>query len=279
MAISNRAAIIKTTFKVLKKHYDPIPAATDRTLLEHLLYASLLENSPYDRADEAFTRLRELYFDWNEVRVTTVTELAEVLTVLATPAAAATRLKLTLQGIFEQYYSFDLEAMKKQNIGKSVKQLAKHKGITPFAVAYVTQHALAGHSIPVCEGALKVMYAVGAVSDTEREKRHIPGMDRAIPKSKGKEFASLLHQAGAELFASPFSLSIRAILTEIAPDAKSRMPKRRKRKMPNTGSEKAASKGKKAAKNAPAKKKAPAKKAGAGKKKSATKQLTKRKPR
>ena len=43
--------------------------------LEHLLYGCLLETARYDAADEAFAKLKELYFDWNEIRVTTVTEV------------------------------------------------------------------------------------------------------------------------------------------------------------------------------------------------------------
>ena len=58
----------------------------------------------------------------------------------------------------------------------------------------------------------------------------VSGLERAIPKNKGAEFASLLHQLGAELVASPFSPNVHKILLEVAPDAKERFPKRQTKK-------------------------------------------------
>src|SRR3990172_13275194 len=123
MTTSNRAARIAKLFKVLKKHYQPVPPQGDRLLLEHLLYACCLENGSCEQADEAFAKLQQAYFDWNEIRVTTVSELAETMAALPDAAAAAARLKRCLQALFETYYSFDIESLKKQNIGKAIKEL------------------------------------------------------------------------------------------------------------------------------------------------------------
>ena len=225
MAITNRAAIIKKTHTVLKKHYKPTEPV-GRNVFEHLIFACCLENSRPGKAEECFAKLQELYFDWNEVRVTTVRELSEVFNGLSEPTTAAVNLKRTLQAVFETFYSFDLEAMKKQNLGAAVKKLEGFKGITPFVVAYVTQHGLGGHSIPLGKGAIGVMYAVGAIDKAEAKKGTVPGIERAVPKTKGTEFASLLQQVGAEFVVSPFSPTLRTQLTEIAKDAKDRLPKR-----------------------------------------------------
>src|SRR3982750_1270337 len=104
---TNRAAAIAKLYKVLKKHYKPIEPPSERTALEHLLYSCLLENPRHEAADEAFAKLKELYFDWNEIRVTTVTELAEGMNGIPDGAAAAQRVKRSLQSIFEANYSFD----------------------------------------------------------------------------------------------------------------------------------------------------------------------------
>src|SRR6185436_6758552 len=127
---TNRTAIISKVFKVLKKHYKPVAPPADRTALEHLLYACLLENARFEVADEAFAKLKELYFDWNEVRVTTVTELAEGMNGIPDASAAAQRVKKSLQSIFEGSYSFEIEGLKKQNLGKAEKDLEKLSGTT-----------------------------------------------------------------------------------------------------------------------------------------------------
>jgi endonuclease-3 len=226
---TNRTAAISKVYRVLKKHYKPAAPPADRTVLEHLLYGCLLENARFEAADEAFAKLKELYFDWNEIRVTTVTELAEGMGDLPDAGPAAQRVKKSLQSIFESGYSFDIEGLKKQNIGKSEKDLEKILGTSPFVRAYVTQNALGGHSIPVSKGALDVLYAAGVVTDAEADKGQVPGLERAIPKNKGVEFGSLLQQAGADLVGSPGSTKLKTALAEMDAEYKERLAQRQAR--------------------------------------------------
>lgn len=226
MNASHRADLINKLQKILKKHYKPASPPADRTVLEHLLYACCLENATFEAADEAFAKVQQLFFDWNEIRVTTVRELAESMESVPDAIAAATRMKQCLQSVFEGQYSFDLEAMKKQNIGKTQQDLAKYQGVTPFAIEYVTQHALGGHAIPLCRGTLEVLAVLDVISEADVAKRHVPGLERLIPKNKGIEFASLLHQLGVDFGISPHGTKIRNLLLEIDPQVKDRMPKR-----------------------------------------------------
>ena len=50
-----------------------------RPVLEQFLYAICREDVTRELADRAFRNLREHYFDWNEVRVSSPRELAESL--------------------------------------------------------------------------------------------------------------------------------------------------------------------------------------------------------
>ena len=230
MTNTNRTAQLTKVHRVLKKHYKAVVPPADRTALEHLLYACCLENARYEAADEAFARLKEMYFDWNEIRVTTVSELAEVMAGIPDSAGAGQRIKKALQSVFEAGYSFDIEVLRKQNLGKAEKDLEKIQGASPFVRAYVAQNALSGHSIPVSEGAIEVLYAVGVISEQEADKKQVPGLERAIPKNKGVEFASLLHQFAAECLTSHFGNRAKSILQEIEPSAKDRIPKRQTKK-------------------------------------------------
>jgi endonuclease-3 len=226
MGNSNRTALLNKTHRVLKQQYTPVAPTADRPLLEHLLFALVLENAPFDIAEKIFTHLSKNFFDWNEVRVSTVTELAEVTRPLPDPMAAASNLKRVLQGVFESTYSFDLEPVKKQNISAALKQLERLGGTTPFGLAYVTQVALGGHAIPLDRGALDVLAVLGVISESEAQSGKVSGLERVIPKNKGVEFGSLLHQVAAEFVANPFSPTVRKLLLSINPDAKDRFPKR-----------------------------------------------------
>lgn len=231
MASNNRATQINKVLKATKKLYQPTEIPSDRTLLEHLLFACCAENSLHEVAHEVFTLLDTNYYDWNEVRVTSIRELTEVMKKLNDPQEAAKRLKRILQSVFETHYSFDLELMKKQNIGQTVKQIEKYKGSTPYIVAFVTQNALGGHSIPINRGLLRAMHAVGVVSTSEAQKGTVPGLERIVPKSKGAEVGTILHQLGVELYRSPYGPTIRKVLLDIEPTCKDNLPKRSVKKV------------------------------------------------
>jgi endonuclease III len=231
MASNNRANQISKVIKVTKKHYKPAQLRQDRGVLEHLLFACCLENSNHDDAEKVFETLSQSYFDWNEVRVTSIRELSEVMKPLNDPEPSATRLKRVLQSLFESHYSFDLEPMRKQNIGQAVKQLEKYKGASSFTVAYVTQNALGGHSVPINGGLLQAMLSVGVISESEAAKNTVPGLERAVPKTQGFEIGSLLHQLGVELHRSPYGPAIRKLLLEIEPSCKDKLPKRPSKKV------------------------------------------------
>lgn len=240
MNASHRQALIHKIYKTLKKYYQPVAPPADRPLLDHLLYACCLENAKHESVDEVFARFEQDYFDWNEIRVTTIGELAETMASLPDAADAARRLKRTLQSVFEAQYSFDLEFLKKQNLGKAVKDLERYAGVTPFSISYVVQNALGGHSIPLGSGAFRALVVLGLISESDAAKRRVPGLERAISKSKGVEFASLLHQLGVDYAVTPFSPRVRSILLEIEPAAKDRLPKRGPKKESETEREGAA---------------------------------------
>ncbi len=281
MATQTRSQKINKMLKVLASTYQPV-SPVDRPVLEHLLYACCLENSMPEAADETFARLQELYFDWNEVRVTSVRELEEVMAPLCDAAASASRLTQCLQSIFETQYNFDLEPLRKINQGKAVAELQKINGATSFAVQYVVQHALGGHSIPISQGVLEVLHVLGIVSDAEAKAGRAPGLERAIPKNKGPEMASLIHQLGTDFRRSPFSTKVRDTILKIEPEARQRLPKRTKKKTDaataKTGSKSSARRATKSTGSRTKKTAASSEKSETGKKRSASSRTTKKTP-
>src|SRR4029078_1146333 len=226
MATPNRSALIARTLKVIRKHYKPVAQPKDRSVLEHLLFACLLEDSPQEAAEQVFQALKHDYFGLNEVRVSTIRELTDALKPLVNPAASAARLKQTLHAVFESVYEFDIESLKKQNIGQAAKLLQKYNGTTPFVVAYVTQNALGGHAIPLNQGTLITFHTVRLISDSEFKQAVVPGLERTVPKNKGAEVGSLLHQLGVEVGRNPYGPGARKVMPEIDPNCKHNLPKR-----------------------------------------------------
>ena len=94
-------------------------------------------------------------------------------------------------------------------------------------MAYVVQAALGGHSIPIDAGTMAVLRVLDLVTDKDVAAGVVPGLERAVAKSKGVEFGSLLHELGADYSANPYSPPVREILLQIDPECESRLPKRR----------------------------------------------------
>ena len=223
MSATKRATLIGKLNTALKKHYKPLPTQPARPLLEHVLYASLLEDTPADLADEGMAKCEQEFYDWNEVRVTTVTELAQVLSRLPEPVVAARRLKSNLQAIFEEFYTFDLDHLKKENLGKAVNKFQKMPGMTPFVLSYTVQQGLGGHSIPIDYSAMVIMLCTEIASQQEANSGKVPGLERAIPKSKGSEFSGLLHQAAVALNKNVKDKSARAFIDAVSKGSSKRL--------------------------------------------------------
>lgn len=217
---------IARLFRYARQKYSPVPPVADRKLLEHLIYSCLLEDATFEAADEVFARLQLDYFDWNEVRVTTTLELAEVMKPVPDPEATANRLRRSLHGMFEAHYAFDLEFLKKENLGKAIETVGKYRGMTPFTVAYITQHALGGHAIPLDSSMMNLMVTLGIVEPADVGGMKVTGLERVISKNQGIEFASVVHQLAVAWRTGPFSNDLRSLLKKIAPDAADRFPKR-----------------------------------------------------
>lgn len=213
--MSNRATKYESLFKSLKKHYKPLPEVNERTVLEHMIYACCLEEARAEQADEAFAKLQQAYFDWNEVRVTTVIELSEALSSLPNPASAGHRIKRCLQSLFEARYQYDIDDLKKANLGKATDEITAWKGVTPFILAYVSQNALGGHAIPADTPTLDSLVAADIITEGEAEKKTLPGVERAIPKNKGIEFASLLHQFAIDFQLNPKAIAVVAVFKDL----------------------------------------------------------------
>jgi len=224
---SGRKALIAKLHKSLKSQYRPVVANTGRSMLEQVLFACCLENSQHDVAEKAFARLLESYFDLNEIRVTTVAELAETLQGLPDPARAALALRRVLQGVFESTYSFSLDHAKKHSIAHGIKTLEHIHGIPPFVVNHVAATALGGHVIPLDLGALSGLYLAGIIGRDEYDAGKVSGLERLIAKKGVLEFNSLLHQFGAEVVTNLHGTNVRKVLQSVNPDAiKERFPKR-----------------------------------------------------
>jgi len=201
-----------------------LTAPPQRTVLEALMYAALLENATFDKADLAYTVLENYYIDWNEIRVCTVRELADTLTDLPNPEAAAERVRKALQGIFEKTYTFDLEDIRKKGkaLAEHIRTLESMAAGTPYMIQYVSQVALDGHLIPLDEASLRIMRRLGLSQVSSDGREVCIGLDRVILKKTSLTFAAQLHHFAAGYYDVPDSPELLSQLSAIDREAVNR---------------------------------------------------------
>ncbi len=204
-AITNKQQLLTQAQTLLKKRFplpDAEPEGEERPLLEELMYAICREGSTTADADAAYTRLRKAFIDWNEVRVSTVQEVGDVLRPLSGPGSRAKRIIGLLQEVFEDKYSFDLSELSKKGLKDTARKIRFYKeGVNDYAVAWVMQRALGGHAIPLDEPTLRVLRRLGVVEDTDPDNlESVRGsIEHVIAKTRGTEFTDLMSIHAKEL--------------------------------------------------------------------------------
>ena len=185
---TNKQQLLDRSLKLLDKKFPVPPEPPKRPVMEELLYAICREGVPTARADAAFKRLKDAFFDWNEVRVSTVPEVAEALAGLPDAGARAQRVVEFLQELFEMTYSFSLEDLEKKGLKQAAKQLARYQAVNDFGVAWVTQRSLGGHAIPVDAPTLRTVIRLGLTEDETKPDAVRASLEHQVPKAKGPQF-------------------------------------------------------------------------------------------
>jgi endonuclease III len=193
---TNKQKIVSQLFTGLGKHVKAKPPDA-RPVLEQFVYAMLRENATHEAADQAFTNLQERFYDWNEVRVSSTLEIVEALDgALGDAETRAQRIVDFLQEIFETTYSFDLEplleVLQKKGLKQASKQLLRYQAANDYAVAWVVQHSLGGHAIPLDSSAMRVLKRMGLIEDQNDMEALRASVEHLVPKAKGSQFVDLL---------------------------------------------------------------------------------------
>jgi endonuclease-3 len=188
----NKQRLLTQLFTGLKKVVDP-GDPVNLPVLEQFLYAICREGATREQADEAFRTLQERFFDWNEIRVSSVRELEECLSGLSEPEVRAQRLISFLQEVFETTFSYDLESLHKKGLKQAAKQLARYQAANDYAVSWVVQQTLGGHAIPLDAPTLRVLRRLGLIDDDMADPDTIrASLEHLIPKARGPLFSDLI---------------------------------------------------------------------------------------
>lgn len=199
--MSSRQKELKKLYKKLKKRYpdDSVVWSRDRKLLEHLVFAVFLENAKREVARDAFDAMERYYIDWNEIRVSTANEIADVVGMTPDAQRVGERLRRLLQWIFDATYKFDLEDLR----AKGREAVVEFLKTVPFSTAFMNDYAaLFGcgeGTLPLSEGALRALRLLDFVVVSADGREIAPELDGAFEGDEALDFFYALHELGVEM--------------------------------------------------------------------------------
>jgi endonuclease III len=192
----NKQRLLSQVFATAPKHAGDGGEA--RPVLEQFIYALCREGATREQADRAYRHLRERFFDWNEVRVSSARELEEAFAGMSGAELRAQRLVAFLQEVFETTFSFDLEGLQKKGLKQAAKQLGRYQAANEYAVSWVVQRTLGGHAIPLDAPTLRCARRLGLAEGGGDEAEARASLEHLVPKAKGPVFTDQISHLAKE---------------------------------------------------------------------------------
>ncbi len=193
MATTSKTQLLTDVQTALKKRYKPVPHPEKLSILEATIYGICREGTTNVSALQAMADFKSDFFDWNEVRVSTIEELQVVLKNAPDSEVRANRLRRFLRQLFEKTYSFTLDALIKKPQKEAVKALSEYEAFhSDFVMATVIRLALGGHAIPIDGPARTALIRLGIDEGSVDDATLRGTLERAVPKTRGGEFLDLM---------------------------------------------------------------------------------------
>lgn len=189
----DKSQVCRRLVQSLHKLYGKsLPASRQESVLDTMLFAVCLEDNRWEQADAGLKRLNASFFDLNEIRVSSVTELERALEGLAQPDWKGVRIRAILRHVFEGTYTFEFEKLRRMTLEQAIKALKKIQELSPFVRDYVLHEILGNHVVCLDNLMLTAARWLGLVSATADINEASESLKTVVRKSEVSEFCHLL---------------------------------------------------------------------------------------
>ncbi len=177
---------------LVRRYGRPKPPAVGEPINE-IMYAVLCRWAPETRAGAAVQHLRRVTVDLNDLRVTPVVELAELLG-KSFPRAreSAEALSRVLNALFNRRYTLDLSYLKSMSRRDIERLLSGLSGGDPHDVALFMLRLYHVHRVPLSPDALAWLRRRGLVPEDMPVAAVQTLMERIVTRSSAEAFSALL---------------------------------------------------------------------------------------
>lgn len=249
-------------FATLKKAASKPKEPEYKDPIESVVYAVVSEHTTLAAAKSAIRKINTHFVDFNDLRVSRVEEIVDILSIDKVVAAKiAEQMTTVLNSIFDRYDKVSLEGLFEVGKRQARKELQELNTFSDFVLGYCFLTSLDGHAIPLTETIVEYLRQNKLVYPTAKPSAIEGFLERQISSSEGYLFYHLLRVESEKNVKKP---------------AKKKAAKKKKAAAKKKTTKKTAAK-KTATKKKTTKKKAVVKKAAAKKKTAAKKTATKKK--
>ncbi len=177
---------------LLQKDYGRNMPKLDLPVLETMLFAACLEDNDWQQAQDAYDRMLRSFFDLNEIRVSSVAEIENVLTGLNRADMKGMYIRAILRFVFESNYSFEFEKLRRLTLESAHKRLKKIDMLSPFIRNFTLQQVLGCHIVCLDSSSLAAAVFLGLVPADSDEESAGEFLKAGVKKSDAHAFAYLL---------------------------------------------------------------------------------------
>ena len=189
------ATRLQKLYRGLKRAHPKVEKVTHDDPIEALIYGIIGEHTSDSATLKAMKGFQGAFVDWNDLRVSRVEEILEVLQEDSTATrTAASALITALRAVFDEYHALSLHPLKKIGKRPAKQAIEALDGVGHFVVSYCMLTALQGHAIPLTES-MAAYLKQNEIVDPEADASDIEGfLTRQVAAKNAYEFYSLLRR-------------------------------------------------------------------------------------
>lgn len=196
VGIKEKTRSVKRHLRALEKKHrvgippDPMP------LLEKLILHLLLQEAPQTNAARALRRLREVFVDWNDLRVSSIREIATVLEECRVGVEVAYILKEVLGQIFVHGHATTLDHVATGEPDQARRFIGKLKALPSWAGTYIQTVAGHGTAVPLDPHTSRICQRLGLFGRKSSVQTRVQTLKSIVSEGDVLRFHHLLVEHG-----------------------------------------------------------------------------------
>jgi len=203
---ADKSQVCRRLVQALQKLYGKSVPSFQASVLDTMLFAVCLEDNRWEQAERGLKLLISSFFDLNEIRVSSVTELERAMDGLAHSDLKGMRIRAILRHVFEGTYTFEFEKLRRMTLEQATKALKKIQELSPFVRDFVLHEILGNHVVYLDGAMLTAARWLGLVPATADIGNASEYLKAGVRKAEVSEFCHLLKRLSTDVrFAGHFS--------------------------------------------------------------------------